>query len=74
MNAIPGIEVGNNPAICRMKLSSTAARINHIHLQSVEQPNPLRVDVLRIEALADICVRHCSKHGNLFLSLIGEFY
>src|SRR5450631_680393 len=72
MNAVPGIEVENNPTICRMKFSSSAARINHIHLQSVEQPDPLRVDVLRIDALANICVRHCLKHGNP-LALVDEF-
>ena len=48
VNAISGQEVQNSPAIAGKKLRSGASFVADIHLQNIEQPDPLRIDVAGI--------------------------
>jgi hypothetical protein len=59
MNAVPRIKVQDSPPVSGVKLGSAAVSIAHVHLQNVEQSNPLGVDVPRIE----VCVGLGSFQG-----------
>jgi hypothetical protein len=48
--AIPREKIENDAAVARLKLCAAAPCISDVHLQHVEQPAPLRIDVLVIGA------------------------
>ena len=51
VNAIAGEEIENAAAVRGKQFGGSAALVLHIHLKNVEQLDPLRVDVIGIEAV-----------------------
>ena len=57
VDAIAGVEIENDPAIRGNQLGTFAAVISDIHIENVEQPHPLRIDVLLVEVFAAVEAR-----------------
>jgi len=49
VNAVPRQEVKKSTTIGCKKLNPHAARVAHVHLQKVQQPNSLRIHMIRVK-------------------------